>query len=125
MFPATVVGNKIIGDIIITAIPADYSDVLGSSAATYKTEKGDTIPWLQWLLLQGDSIVIATHKAVFDPDKAKFSRTGEDIMLPDSVGWRVPPEFSGTADNNFVTRAVLSALPELRTQLEAKLRSRI
>ena len=124
--PATVVGSKIIGDIIITAIPADYSDVLSSSAASYITDKGETVPWLSWLLLQGDNIVIATHRAVYDPDKSKSSRTGTDIMLPtDTEGWRVPPEFSGTVDNNFVTRAVVAALPDLRAALEANIRSRL
>lgn len=124
--PATVVGSKIIGDIIITAIPADYSDVLGSAAASYRTDKGDDIPWLSWLLLQGDMIVVASHKAVYDADKAKFSRTGTDIMLPtDGEGWRVPPEFSGTVDNNFVTRAIAMALPDLRLALENNIKGRL
>jgi len=125
LYPATIVGSKIIGDIILTAIPSDYSDVLGSNAASYTAAKGATIPWLSWLLLQGDNIIIATHKAVYDPNRAQHSRTGHDIMLPSDEGWRVPPEFSGTVDNNFVTRAVASALPELRYQLESKLRSKL
>lgn len=125
--PATVVGNQISGRIVITAIPADFSDVLGSSFAKYTTDKGDVIPWLEWLLTQGDNIIIATHKAVYDPAKAGSSRTGHDIMLPTSggAGWRIPPEFSGTIDNNFVTRAVNDALPELRTSIEAELRSKL
>lgn len=126
MAPATIAGNKIIGDIILTAIPADYSDVLASSYASYRTQKGDDIPWLSWLLLQGDNIIIANHKVFYDPDKTQFSRTDTDIMIPTTgEGWRVPPEFAGTIDNNFVTRAVMSALPELYHALENAIRSKL
>ena len=32
-------------------------------------------------------------------------------------GWRVPPEHSGSEDNNFITRAIDSVLPQLQNDL--------
>jgi len=123
--PARVVGNSVTGQIVITAVPGDFADLLSSPAASYTTDKGAVIPWLEWLLLKGDTILIATHKTVYDPKKAGVSRTGHDIMLPSDEGWRVPPEFSGTINNNFITRAVNDALPNLRSSIEAEIRSKL
>ena len=43
----------------------------------------------------------------------QFSRTGDMIMKKGRRGWRVPPEFAGSHNNNFVTRATDSILLEL------------
>lgn len=123
--PAQKVGNIIIGRLMITAVPNDYTQLLSSQSASYTTEKGTVIPWLEWLLLKGDSIIIATHDIEYGEDLSQSSRTGYSIMLPSESGWRVPSEFSGTADDNFITRAITFALPYLRTSIEAEIRRRL
>ena len=123
--PINVVGNQISGRIMITAVPGDFSDVLSSNAAAYTTEKGDIIPWLSWLLTMGDTIIIATHKVTYEPRLAAFSRTGYDVMLPSATGWKVPSEFSGTIDDNFITRAVMDSLPEVGQALEIEIRNKL
>ena len=37
------------------------------------------------------------------PGKAGRSRGG--VMMANAQSWRVPPQFSGTDENNFITRA--------------------
>lgn len=123
--PMRVVGTSIYGTITISAVPSDLSDVLSLSSGKYNTEKGETIPWLEWLLTRGDEIIIATHDVVFDPKLSAYSRTGGPVMKVSSSGWRVPPAFSGTIDNNFITRAVAAALPEVGDMLIDTVRSKI
>lgn len=65
-----------------------------------------TIAWLEWLLKSGDKIVVRDYTFVLG--NSKSSRTGLGIMRESKSGrgWRIPPEHSGTATNNFVTRAI-------------------
>jgi hypothetical protein len=79
-----------------------YGDVLSLPEASYDYERG-TIPWLQWLLLEGDKRIVRSYE--FSPI-TRNSRTGLGIMTPSGRrGWQVPSEFSGTETNNFATRA--------------------
>lgn len=79
-----------------------YGDVLSLPEASYDYENG-RIPWLQWLLLEGDKRIVQKYE--FSPIK-RNSRTGLGIMTPSARrGWQVPSEFSGTETNNFATRA--------------------
>lgn len=105
--PARTSGNNSIkASIDIDMINNNYQDVLSLQSAKYTTDKGEEIPWLEWLLTAGDKIIIRNYDIVFN---AKYSRTGLNIMLKSvTANWRVPPEFSGTPNNNFVTRALES-----------------
>lgn len=103
-------GNKINGSISVFGIDSDYSDVLGSSAASYTTEKGQQIPWLEWLLLAGDKIIISDYEFSTDLTPGARSRTGLGIMKKNTrKRWRVPPQFAGFSEDNFVTRSLESA----------------
>ena len=83
-------------------IEAGYGDVLSLPEASYDYT-GGVIPWLQWLLLEGDKRIVRSYE--FSPIK-RNSRTGLGIMTPTQRrGWQVPSEFSGTETNNFATRA--------------------
>ena len=91
----------------IGLIRTDYGDVLSLPQATYtyrsKHGQGE-IPWLKWLLLEGDKRIITKYEFSSNP---RGSRTGMGIMVRKSRGsWQVPPEFSGTSVDNFATRAL-------------------
>lgn len=91
----------------IGIIKDDYGDVLSLPSSQYKyrskRSQGE-IPWLRWLLLEGDKRIITKYEFSNDPKK---SRTGMGIMISKEQGfWQVPPEFSGTSVNNFATRAL-------------------
>lgn len=91
----------------IGIIKEDYSDVLSLPQAqyTYKSKRGQgEIPWLRWLLLEGDKRIITRYEFSNNP---RGSRTGMGIMISKEKGsWQVPPEFSGTSVDNFATRAL-------------------
>ena len=122
-----IVGNRIIGTIIsIKAIQADYSDVLDKAYASYTTEKGQTIPWLDWLLTKGDTMLIATHK-VFSPlVPTARSRTGTNTIMKKTKGggWGVPIEYAGTSERNYATDAVVTAMPAIERLVETETKRR-
>lgn len=97
--PASVVAGAISGGLDISILRSDYEDVFALQGSG-----GSPIKWLEWLLTAGDSIVVAEYDVYYtslDPD----SRTGEAIMIK-GEGYRIPPEFSGTQDNNWLIRAI-------------------
>lgn len=74
------------------------------SDGVFTTEKGTDLEWLRWLLQEGDRFIIIGFNTYIKPE---FSRTGYKIMVNTKTqrGWRVPPEISGTENNNFITRS--------------------
>ena len=97
-------GNQIKSSLSIFAIKSDYSDVLGSAAAVQVTKKGQSLEWLDWLLNQGDKIIIKEYELV-----SGKGRAGNVVMRKNVKGkWGVPPQFAGTPNNNWITRAIQS-----------------
>lgn len=95
--------------------PQDFRNILSLSSANVITEKGTSIPWLQWLLTAGDGIVISGYKVAYGSFTA--SRSGGAIMIPVSV-FKVDSQFSGTINDNFITRALDSKIDEIAEVLE-------
>lgn len=101
----TINGSKLSGGFTLSMIKSDYSDVLSSSAAVFKTEKGTDLNWLEWLLLFGSKTIIKDYEVEFGYNPR--SRTGQAVMRGVKRGkWSVPYEFSGTQNNNWITRAI-------------------
>lgn len=99
-------GGNLSGGLVIKMIQSDFLDILSLSEAEYITEKGVNIQWLDWLLTQGDRIIVMGYdiKLNLSPQEKHRSRTGLGLMERGS-GWRVPPIYSGTQDDNFITRS--------------------
>lgn len=96
----------LVGGLSLDMIKSSYDDVLGSdSAIVVDSLSGVVLPWLEWLLLYGNKIVIRDYRVQFGSNSR--SRTGMAIMI-ESKGsnWRVPTQFAGTISNNWVTRAM-------------------
>lgn len=108
--PVRVGPNGIIkSNIKIDMIKADYHDVTSLPAANVLTDKGVTLPWLEWLLTFGDRYIVRDYTVSYAVGSFRLanSRSGLAIMVPaPRHQWRVPPEFAGTQNNNFVTRAI-------------------
>ena len=99
-----------------------YGDVLSLPESSYEYEKG-TIPWLEWLLLEGDKRIVRRYQ--FSPTQ-RGSRTGLGIMRPSGrSGWQVPSEFSGTETNNFATRAFDGVDTKIEKIVESVIRASI
>jgi hypothetical protein len=64
---------------------------------------GNIIPWVDWLLLEGDSFIISDYTF----SASNRGRSGFGIMVEDvGKAWRVPALYSGTLKNNWVTRTL-------------------
>lgn len=100
------------GGVQIVMQPNDYSNLFSKSFAEQKIRDG-SLPWLQWLLTYGDAIIITGFGVEFGNFKGKASRTGKAVMSDDLGPYKVNSAFSGTRDDNFITRAIERTLPEL------------
>lgn len=106
-FPvSTVTTNKIVNVLRVGLVPKEYDYLYQLQEAYIFTEKGDTLPWLEWLLEKGDRIIIDDYKVAFIPEKG---RSRMAIMIKSSGAfWKVPAKYSGTKNNNWITRTVMS-----------------
>ena len=71
------------GDLEISVVEADFSDILSLPEALIYTDKGEILPWLEWLLTAGDRILINTHRVILgDFSNSKFrSRSKKGLMI--------------------------------------------
>lgn len=80
-------------------------DMMAFPKASFLTKKGVNIPWMEWLLTFGDKILVKRYTVDFF--RTSGSRSGGATMKPiKRGGWRIPPGFSGTRNDNFITRAL-------------------
>lgn len=101
----SITGNKIKASFSVSLIRSDFSDVLSSDAGlVIDNLRGYQLPWLEWLLLEGNKTIIPKQEVVFGPNK--FSRTGYALMKPSNKSWKVPSQFAGTIRDNWITRAI-------------------
>lgn len=105
--PVRIVGKTLTGGITGELLREDFEDILSLAEASYVSQpSGAHIPWLGWLITGGDQILVFDHRITYDltANQALRSRSGAALMIPGS-GWRVPPEYAGTIDSNFLTKA--------------------
>lgn len=106
-------GDKFAGGFKVSIVKEKMREVLNSPEASYQTAKGQTIPWLSWLLEAGDATIIRDYDVSFNINLGD-SRSQIAIMVGgDGKSWAVPGEFSGTIGNNFVTRALAKVVPTI------------
>ena len=123
---ATVRGSQINAGLSVTMVQRDFEDVIQSEAAIVRTAKGQELPWLEWLLRFGDRIIIRDYDVSFNRGQQKRSRSGLAVMVKGrGKRWRVPPQFSGTPRNNFVTRALESIDEDVSKLVEAQLKAAV
>ena len=113
----TVSNNKIKASFSVSLIRSDFSDVLSSdSGFVIDALRGYQLPWLEWLLLEGNKAIISKQEVIIGPNK--FSRTGLAIMRPSNKSWRVPSEFAGTIKDNWITRAIDNSESQINELLD-------
>lgn len=69
---------------------------------------GGDLHWLDWLLKRGDNIIVVNYQ--YNP-RTGLGRSNLGNMIPGG-SFRVPPQFSGTDSDNFITRAFLGQAQE-------------
>lgn len=95
------INQKYRGDISFGFQSLDFNNLLGLSSGYITTEKGEDLHWLDWLLMRGDSVIIVGYE--YEPTLG-IGRSGGGIMIKPGV-FRVPPQYSGNPQDNFITRA--------------------
>lgn len=101
----SLLGKTVRGGLKIGIGKNGFSSLINLKAGTTTTDLGVELNWLDWLLTQGDRIIISEHDIKFLADKG---RSGMAIMIPNRVAsWRVPAEFSGTLEDNVITREII------------------
>jgi hypothetical protein len=104
--------KKLVGGFVINMIDQSYADVLNLSVSSFITEKGSILNWLEWLLLFGNKTIIKDYTVEIGPNAR--SRTGQAVMKGiQKSKWSVPSQFSGTPNDNWITRAIDSATPQI------------
>ena len=89
----------------VSIIRADFSDVLSNDAAlVIDSLRGYSLPWLEWLLLEGNKTIVKNQEVILRP--SRFSRTGMALMQESNKSWKVPSQYAGTISNNWITRAI-------------------
>jgi hypothetical protein len=117
-------GDRLAGGMRIELLRG-MASVLSLPSAKFISENGHTVPWLSWLLTAGDAIVLADY--AYYPGHWDFSRTNQGFMRvpgPTAVrraGWGVPSEFAGTDGDNWIFRALASAMPEVTKAIAQEL----
>jgi hypothetical protein len=101
------------GGLSLKVQPNDLQNVLSIPNGSYtyysrRYKKDVTINWLDWFLTKGDAIIVA--KFHFE-ESGGAGRSGRGSMQKGST-WRVRPEYSGTIDDNAITRALRSEQTE-------------
>ena len=101
------------GGLSLKVQPNDLQNVLSIPNGSYtyysrRYKKDVTINWLDWFLTKDDAIIVA--KFHFE-ESAGAGRSGRGSMQKGST-WRVRPEYSGTIDDNAITRALQSEQTE-------------
>lgn len=99
--------NGLSGGFKLTMMKSDdLNGLIYADFASVIDDDGYVLPWLQWLLLEGQSIIVKNYEVLYT--KSASSRSGMALMKPSNSSWKVPAQFSGTEKNNWTTRAINS-----------------
>lgn len=103
--PVTFNNSGLKGGFTLQMIQSDnISGIITTDEAMVVDNNGQKLPWLEWLLLRGNQIIIRNYQVRMGANP--FSRTNMAIMVESNKNWRVPMEFAGTITNNWTTRAL-------------------
>tara|TARA_R100000008_G_scaffold30168_1_gene16734 strand:- start:2930 stop:3535 length:606 start_codon:yes stop_codon:yes gene_type:complete len=104
---------KSLGGFELVMQPTNFNNLLGLSVAEQPV-RGGSIPWLRWLLTAGDTVIIRNFGVEYGP----YGRTGEARMVPDFAPYKVNSMYSGTAENNFITRAASRVSSQIEYEMK-------
>lgn len=98
---------KLVGGVEVNFQPNNFLNLLNLPQGIVNYGKG-TLHWLDWLLTKGDSIIVVNYQ--YNPATG-LGRSGLGNMIGGG-SFRIPPQFSGTQENNFITRALVGPQQE-------------
>ncbi len=108
--------NSVNASIDISMIQEGFQDLLSSPSASYISENGVQVNWLEWILTRGNDSVVVGYRYL--PKTSPYSRTGEGIMVKGSSSiFRIPTRYAGSIDDNWITRGIDEALPAIESHM--------
>jgi hypothetical protein len=118
--------ERMAGGMSIGIQPLDFQNLLNIGKATILTEKGQQLNWLEWLLKSGSRIIVRDYSIEYGR-YAKRSRSGEGAIMVErkSGGWRMPAQYAGVEENNFITRAFEGRESEISKIISKRITSKI
>lgn len=104
--PIKINSNGLSGGFVLTMIKSDdINGIIYSDVAIVKDEaRGYNLPWLEWLLLRGNEVIVQNYSVNYTSNPR--SRSGLALMIQSNSSWRVPSNFAGTEADNWTTRAI-------------------
>lgn len=110
------------GGMQINIVPKDLAGIIDhNSAFVIDTERGYSLPWLEWLLTRGGQIIVRNFEIKYGANPR--SRSGDAVMISSGSNWRVPSQFTGTSSNNWITRALSTIEDKILKLLESELKA--
>jgi len=110
--------NGIKGGVQISIQPSDYSNLLSLPVAQQALEIEARIPWLEWLLTAGDSIIIGHYGIEYG---AGLGRSGGAHMVGIKDApfgpFKVNSAFSGNLNDNFITRSIKRSEAQIKNAI--------
>lgn len=99
--------NKLVGGLDVNFQPKTFVNLLNLPQGIVNYKDG-SLPWLKWLLLLGDSIIVVNYQY---NAQTGLGRSGLGNMIPGG-SFRISPQYSGTVNDNFVTRALVGTVQQ-------------
>jgi hypothetical protein len=103
------------GGITFYLQPDNFANILSLPQAFIPALSG-SLPWLEWLLIKGSTTIVSGYS--YSPDNS--GRSGGGTMRLGKA-WRVPSQFAGTTEDNFISRALEGREKELLSILKGAL----
>jgi hypothetical protein len=101
--PVMLKGTTVLrGGLELMFLDTNWKDVIELRDSIVTTHKGKELNWLDWLLTKGDTTIIREYHVRITPGAGR-SELG---VMVKKGRWHVPREFSGTTNNNFVTKII-------------------
>ena len=113
-------GNQsgISGGVQVNIQPSTYSNLLSLPIAQQALEIEGRVPWLEWLLTAGDSIIIGHYGVEYG---AGLGRSGGAHMVGIKDApfgpFKVNSAFSGSLNDNFITRSIKRSEPQIKNAI--------
>jgi hypothetical protein len=108
------------GGLLLTMQPSFFNNLLSLPVAEQVIEDG-SLPWLKWLLTLGDKIIITEYGVEFG--NFQNSRSGFAVMKKEKAPYKVNSAFSGTVENNFITRSIARVGNQIEDEIERVLKN--
>jgi hypothetical protein len=118
--------NRSFADVL--ALDASYQDTGKSMKAALlraPTKYSLRLPWLKWLLLEGDKKVLleTNHTIHFKPG---VGRSGQAVMTKSKTKrWGIPIEYAGTLRDNWITHIIDDVEPQIEGMVENLIESKL